>query len=354
VGVEARLRFSETGASQFTVAARDTESGTLSGSGAARGAQTGNMTLTLQRLRMLNREDLRATATGRLALAWTPQGATVTGALALDNAELSLARRSDVTIPEIEVVEINQADGDIPPARPRAPGPTANLDLTLTAPGRVYTRGRGLDAEWSLNARVRGTSAEPLLYGEARVLRGQFALAGRPFDLERGIIRLDGPLEETRIELVAERRDPELTTRVTLGDRLFDPTITFSSDPALPEDEVLPNMLFGRAAEDLSALEAAQLAASLSELTGRAAFDLTGVLRAAIGLQRFDVRQGESGVAVTGGRYLTRSVFFEIARSGLGEPGAKIEWRARPNLSIVTSFIGSGDQRVSVRWRKDY
>src|SRR5262249_9780874 len=135
---------------------------------------------------------------------------------------------------------------------------------------------------------------------------------------------------------------------------LSDPTITFSSDPALPEDEVLPNMLFGRAAEDLSPLEAAQMAASLAELTGRAAFDISGILRSAIGLQRFDVRQEQAGVAVAGGRYLTRSVYFEVSRSGLGQPGAKVEWRVRQNLSLVTSFLTSGDQRISVRWRKDY
>jgi translocation and assembly module TamB len=354
VDVDARLQFSETGASQFTIAARDPEGGTLTGSGSARGMRDGDMTLALQRLRLLNREDLRATASGDLAVNWSGQGARVSGALRLDEAQLSLQRRSRVVVPEIEVVEINQPYGDLPAPEPRGPGLKAELDLTVSAPGRVYTRGRGLDAEWSLNARVRGTSAEPLLYGEARIIRGQFALAGRPFDLERGVIRLMGPLDETRIELVAERRDTAITTRVQLGDRLFDPTITLSSDPAMAEDEILPNMLFGRSAEDLSALEAAQLAASLSELTGRAAFDLTGALRAAVGLQRFDIRQGEGGVVITGGRYLTRDVYFEVTRTGEGLPGARLEWRARRNLSLVTSFLSDGDQRVSVRWRRDY
>jgi translocation and assembly module TamB len=208
----------------------------------------GDMTLVLQRLRLLNREDLRATASGNLEVGWRESGTRVSGALRLDEADLSLQRRSRVVVPEIEVIEINQPYGDLPPPRPRGPGLKAELDLALNAPGRVYTRGRGLDAEWSLNARVRGTSADPLLYGEARIIRGRFALAGRPFDLERGVIRLMGPLEETRIELVAERRDAQLTTRVTLSDRLFDPTISFSSDPAMAEDEILPNMLFGRAA----------------------------------------------------------------------------------------------------------
>jgi autotransporter translocation and assembly factor TamB len=51
---------------------------------------------------------------------------------------------------------------------------------------------------------------------------------------------------------------------------------------------------------------------------------------------------------------LTRDVYFEITRTGEGLPGARLEWRARRNLSLVTSFLSDGDQRVSVRWRRDY
>lgn len=355
VDVDARLEFARDGASRFTISARDEDGGRLTGSGAAQRIREGRIDLDMQRLRFVDREDMRATATGDIALVWNREGATLAGDLALDTAEVTLSTRSDAVVPEIDVIEINRPGGDLPPERPRAAAAAAaNLDLRLTAPGRLYTRGRGLNAEWSLDARLTGTSIAPRIEGEARLVRGDFDLAGRPFELERGRIMLTGALEDTTVDLLAERSEPDLTARIAITGLLFDPTITLSSDPALPEDEILPNILFGRSSEDLSPLEGAQLAASLAALAGGAAFDIAGMARAAVGLDRFDVREDEAGVLISGGRYLTRDVYFEIQRTGLGEPGARVEWRARPQLSLVTSFLANGDQRVSVRWRRDY
>ncbi|MGE3250508.1 MAG: translocation/assembly module TamB domain-containing protein [Hyphomonadaceae bacterium] len=352
--VDARIEFTEAGASRFTIAATGPEGGRLTGSGSASGLRQGELDLSMRALRFVDREDISAMATGDITLAWTPEGARLSGALALDQAELTLVTRADAIIPEMEVIEINRPGGDLPPPRPRAPGPSAALDLRLTAPSRIYTRGRGLNAEWSLDARLQGRSNAPLIYGEARLVRGEFALAGRPFDIERGTIQLRGALEAATLDLLAERTEPELTARVAISGDLFDPTITFSSDPALPEDEILPHILFGRAQEDLSPLEGAQLAASLASIAGGSAFDIAGMARAAIGLDRFDVREDEEGIVVSGGRYLTRDVYLEFSRSGIGEAGTRIEWRVRPQLSLVTSFLGSEDQRASVRWRRDY
>ncbi len=47
------------------------------------------------------------------------------------------------------------------------------------------------------------------------------------------------------------------------------PAIELSSVPALPEDEILSRMLFGRSSVDLSALEAAELAGTLARFAGR-------------------------------------------------------------------------------------
>ncbi|MBL8552509.1 MAG: translocation/assembly module TamB domain-containing protein [Hyphomonadaceae bacterium] len=352
--VNARMEFVESGASRFTVAARDEGDGRLTGEGAARGMADGRMDLKLRGLRIIDNEDVEATATGDIAFEWAREGPKLSGALRLDRAQLTLATRAESVMPVIDVVEVNRPLDEAPRERPRAAGPVAALDLTLTAPGRVFTRGRGLEAEWSLDARLRGTSAVPLLYGEARLVRGEFNLAGQRFDLSRGTIRLAGAVENSIIDLLAERVSPDLTARIAVAGDLMDPDITLSSEPALPEDEILPQILFGRNAEELSPLEGAQLAASLGALTGAAAFDIAGMARAAIGLDRLDVREDGDGLLVTGGRYLTRDVYLELSRSGLGEPGTRVEWRVRPRLSLVTSFTSDGDQRASVRWRKDY
>ena len=116
----------------------------------------------------------------------------------------------------------------------------------------------------------------------------------------------------------------------------------------------LPQILFGRSVADLSALEAAQLAASLAALSGRASLDLVDAARAAAGLDRFNVRQDEDGgFLVAGGVYLTRDVYVEVARTGLGEAQSTVEWTIRPRLVLITSFLSSGDQRVSLRWRRE-
>ncbi|PZO54085.1 MAG: hypothetical protein DCF16_05920, partial [Alphaproteobacteria bacterium] len=144
------------------------------------------------------------------------------------------------------------------------------MDVRVRAPGRVFTRGRGVDAEWSLDLHLQGTSNNPLLFGEARAIRGTLALSGQPFEIEDARIVFRGDPLDAQIDLTAARDTADLSARIRLTGTARDPEVTFSSDPALPEDEILPQILFGRSVEDLSGFEAAQLAASLAALSGRA------------------------------------------------------------------------------------
>jgi translocation and assembly module TamB len=193
-----------------------------------------------------------------------------------------------------------------------------------------------------------------LVFGTARAVRGTLALSGQPFEIENALIEFDGDPLDARINLVAVRDTADLSARIRLIGTARAPEITFSSDPALPEDEILPQILFGRAVEDLSALEATQLAASLAALSGRASLDLVDAARAAAGLDRFNVRQDEDGgFLVAGGVYLTRDVYVELARTGLGQAQTRVEWTIRPRLVLITSFLTNGDQRVSLRWRRE-
>jgi translocation and assembly module TamB len=219
----------------------------------------------------------------------------------------------------------------------------------------VFTRGRGVDAEWALDLRLTGTSRNPQVYGEARAVRGTLALSGQPFEIDdNSRITFSGDPLDAEINLRATRDTADLTAYVHLTGTARDPEVSFTSDPGLPEDEILPQVLFGRSVEDLSALEAAQLAASLAALSGNASLDLVDAARAAAGLDRFNVRQDEDGgFLVAGGIYLTRDVYVEVARTGLGEAQSTVEWTIRPRLVLITSFLSSGDQRVSLRWRRE-
>jgi translocation and assembly module TamB len=228
------------------------------------------------------------------------------------------------------------------------------LDLRIRAPRRIFTRGRGAEAEWALDVRATGSPEAMRLFGEARLLRGQVNLAGRPFALSDGVVTFRGDPLDADVALTAEANATDLTATIKISGRLADPQIDVSSSPALPEDEILPQILFGANAQDLSPLQAAQLAASLATLAGRGSFDIADAARRAVDLDRLALREDASGVLVTGGKYITRDVYVEVSRGALGAASTSVEWQIKPRLFLVSSFLGNGDQRVAVRWRRSY
>ncbi|MEZ5973152.1 MAG: translocation/assembly module TamB domain-containing protein [Hyphomonadaceae bacterium] len=357
VDLNARMALDQRGVTIETFTASGPRGGRLTATGGSVNDRQGSITVNVDGMRVADRPDARAVASGELTLAWNGLTSSLTGDLNIAEANIDIASNPQAGIPTLDVIEINRPGEEDEPLdedqTARRNGATT-LNVNINAPGRIFTRGRGVDAEWSLDMRLGGTSAHPLVFGTARAQRGTLALSGQPFEIEDAVIEFNGDPLDARVNLTAVRDTADLTARIRLTGTARDPEITFSSDPALPEDEILPQVLFGRSVEDLSALEAAQLAASLAALSGRASLDLVDAARAAAGLDRFNVRQDENGgFLVAGGVYLTRDVYVEVARTGLGQAQTRMEWTIRPRLVLITSFLTNGDQRVSLRWRRE-
>ncbi len=352
--VNATLAFDDSGVSLQNFTATDGKAGRVTGSGRLNGQDSGKLDLKLANMRLVDRPDAQATGDGDLALEWRESGVAFTGEIRLSEAQISIVDAGAAPVPLIDVIEVNR-----PGPPPRASGNPASvipakLDVRVLAPGRIYTRTRGLEAEWSMDVRLTGDLPEPHLFGEARLVRGNFNLAGRRFDLERGVIKFAGEAGDAEVDVLASAVGPDLTANVALTGRAVDPQIALTSDPMLPEDEILPQLLFGRSSRELSGFEAAQLAASLATLAGQSAFDIAGVARAAANLDRLEVRQDSGGVLVAGGKYLTRDVYVEVTGGAQGRAGTAVEWQVRPRLFLISSFLANGDQRVAVRWRQEY
>ncbi len=356
IGLDARLGIGAQGVMIERFTASGPHGGRLSATGGGANPHSGEITVRVENVLVADRPDARALASGDLTFAWEGLHSTLSGALALQSADLDIAASPDAGIPTLEVVEVNRPgdEGESAPPTPAHRNGSTALDIAVTAPGRVFTRGRGLNAEWTLDLRLDGTARNPRLFGQARAVRGTLALSGQPFEIEEARITFDGDPLEAQIDMTAARDTADLSASLRLAGTARDPEITFTSDPPLPEDEILPHVLFGRSMQDLSPFEGAQLATSLAALSGRASLDLVDVARAAAGLDRFNVRQDEGGgFLVAGGVYLTRDVYVEVARTGLGQAQTRVEWTVRPRLVMITSFLGDADQRVSLRWRRE-
>lgn len=356
IDLDARVALDQRGVTIENFTASGPRGGRLTATGGSANAREGNIAVTVRDMLIADRPEARARANGELSLRWEGLVSSLTGEINIIEADIDIASNPEAGIPTIEVIEINRPgfENEHEEAPPPIRESRTTLDVRITAPGRVFTRGRGIDAEWSLNLQLGGTARNPRIFGTARANRGTLSLSGQPFEIDDATISFDGDPLDAEITLTATRDTPDLTAYLRLSGTARDPEISFTSNPGLPEDEILPQVLFGRSVEDLSALEAAQLAASLAALSGRASLDLVDAARAAAGLDRFNVRQDENGgFLVAGGVYLTRDVYVEVARTGLGQAQTRVEYTIRPRLVLITSFLGNGDQRVSLRWRRE-
>jgi translocation and assembly module TamB len=358
--VSVRAAFDQEDVDVAEVRGVDGHGGRINGQGRVSLARDGASTfrLDLQRFRLIENEQANATATGQATIARGADGKVrLSGELLVDEAEVAADPPAPSGVTPMDVKEINLPDDlqSMTLAQARR-GEGWALDVRLRAPRRIFLRGRGLDLEMSLDARVGGTTTEPDLSGVARVIRGDYDFASRRFIFDdRGVVYLSTRPQNIRLQLDATQEDPALTVTVRIRGTAARPEITLVSSPSLPNDEILAQVLFGRSASQLSAVEAAQLAAALSSLAGGGGFDIVGNLRSFAGLDRLAFGGGdEAGVTVSGGKYLTEDVYLELTGGGREGPSAQVEWRIRKNLSILSRIAGQAGNRIAIRWRRDY
>lgn len=314
--------------------------------------------LDLKGFRLIDNELATASATGQATVNRSADGKVkLTGDLTIDRADVAANPPTPSGVVAMDVKEVNRP-GDLPASLPGAEtrGQGWLLDVTLKAPRRVMLRGRGLDVELSLDAHVGGSTTYPDLSGTARVVRGSYDFAGKRFDFDTtSVVFLSTHAENIRLQLDATRDDTTLSVTARIRGTAAKPEITFTSSPSLPNDEVLAQLLFGRSASQLSAVEAAQLASALSGLAGGGGLDVIGNVRSFARLDRLAFGGDQTtGVTLSGGKYVTEDVYLELTGGGREGPSAQVEWRVRRNLSILSRIAGQAGNKIAVRWRRDY
>jgi translocation and assembly module TamB len=350
-------RFNDSQAVIERFQATDGLKGEVSGSGdlGLRQGSPSTLQLELTRFRVIDNDIAQARANGRLTAVRGADGnIRLTGAVNIDEAEISPELPGSNGIVKMDVVEINRPGGDpVETEKKTAGGPQIGLDLTLT--GReIHLRGRGLNVELAANARVRGTIAQPQLTGTANVVRGDYEFAGKRFVFDdRGSVILSTDPARIRLNLQAVREDPALTAVIKVTGSAAEPKIELTSTPALPQDEILSQVLFDRSAAQLSPFEAAQLASAVASLAGGGGFDVIGNLRELAGLDRLSFSGEASSLTVAGGRYITDDVYLEVIGGAERGAAVSVEWQVRRNLAITSKFGGEGDTSLSVRWRRE-
>ncbi|QGY04191.1 translocation/assembly module TamB [Methylobacterium mesophilicum SR1.6/6] len=195
------------------------------------------------------------------------------------------------------------------PGKPAVPF-DATLDVAVNAPSRIFVRGRGIDAELGGALRVTGSSASPNAVGAFAMRRGRLELVGQRLDFSRGKLIFAGSLTTPELDFAAETKAGDVTARVAVMGPADAPQFALTSDPVLPQDEILSRLLFKKAAGGLSPFQALQLAQAVAQLSGGAAGpDVFEQARKGLGLDSLDVSTGASGGPALGAsRYISDRV----------------------------------------------
>lgn len=317
-----------------------------------------NLAIQANAAQLIDRDDMKAQITGPISIKSDGSGGVISGDVALVRGSFRLGSATAAAqVPRLAVREINRPDEEGPP--PVAEDPW-RLDLGVKARNRLEVTGLGINSEWSADLKIGGTATSPRISGEADLIRGTYDFAGRRFDLERGSIRFVGESPPNPIlDIVAEGGIQGLNTTIRVTGRGQKPEISFSSIPALPQDELLSRLLFGTSITSLSAPEALQLASAVAALNNSGGgLDPINTVRSAIGLDRLrilpaDIVTGQ-GTSIAAGKYIGRRVYVEVITDARGYSATRLEYQITRWLSLLSTISTVGRQSVNVRVSKDY
>lgn len=358
----------------------------------------------LARFRALQRDEATATVSGDVRLTGNVAAPRLAAQLRVDHAELRVPERLPQNVRPIEVTVINSATGQVlsTPSQEASSSPLLSLalDVTVTMPGQVFVRGRGLDSEWRGRLTITGATAAPSLDGRLEVVRGTYDFLGKSATLNRGTITfVGGEKIDPAIDIQAQINSSNVIAIVRITGTATQPTIHLASQPPLPQDEILARVLFGTSISQVSAaqgLEIAQAAAALATGGGPGVLDR---IRQGLGLDRLSLGAANNtspfatigvpaysnpagvpnafgstgvgtsplppgtagaggvatGAAVSAGKYVANGVYVGVTQGvtgGSSSVDAQID--VTRHISIDTTAGQNNGAGVGVNWKLDY
>jgi translocation and assembly module TamB len=322
-----------------------------------------DLTITASNARPITSDNLQINVDANLTVRGQAQAAMdVGGKVLIRNAEIRIPSRLPAKVQALNVIRPGQK---VAAAAPAGPAPSINLNLVVDAPGQIFVRGRGVDAEMSGELRIRGSASKPQVAGGFDMRRGQLSVAGTTLDFSRGKVGFDGTGPGGKIDptldFVAEATGNGVTATLTIGGYASAPTIKLSSVPDLPQDEVLSYLLFRRSIKEIGPFQIASIAASLAELTGVGGegSNPLGQIRSGLGLDRLNVGGSSTGSGATleAGKYVTNGVYLGAKQGTSSDTGtgATLQIDITKGLKLQTDVgTGRGGNQVGLTYQFEY
>jgi translocation and assembly module TamB len=229
----------------------------------------------------------------------------------------------------------------------------AKLALTVSAPNRVFLRGRGVDAELGGELKIAGLSTAPRVSGGFDMRRGTLAMLGVQLTFSSGKVVLAGDAMP-ELDMTAQTTAGDITAYIAVTGPAAKPVFAFTSSPALPQDEILSRVLFQKPTGNLSAFQALQLANAVASLSGGG--DVFEKMRKNLGVDSLDVSSNASGGPVVGARRAINDRLSVGVKSGSRpqDNGVTLDLDITRHLRLQGGMDASGGSTAGVGAQYEY
>lgn len=295
-----------------------------------------------QSLRVSARADRRLAVTGNLQVRLLDSNLNIRGALKADQGLFILP---DENTPSLggDVVIKRSAGSTAPPpvgfngtpALPFSVSPTGkrtipDIVIALDMGSDFQVQGRGLKTRLAGTLNLVSSAQSgglPRLAGSLNTVRGTYKAYGQLLDIEEGVLRFNGPVDNPSLDILAIR--PNLTVRVgvQISGTALSPRVRLYAEPEMPEAQKLAWLVLGRSAASGGAESAVLQQAALALLGGNGK-GLSGGLASALGLDELSYRGAASNTdgstsaaAVTLGKRFSSNFYVAYERSVAGTLG---------------------------------
>jgi autotransporter translocation and assembly factor TamB len=319
-----------------------------------------SLELVLQDATLLNQDYVHVVCNGPLSFKGNNEEGSINGQLQVSDASVVIPERSYSTINTVDVVYINNPENAPKPQSleiNQTRWPLA-LDIHLNIPKSLTITGKDLDSSWKGELAVQGTAKTPLLFGDLKIVYGEYLFNGNPFSINQGMITLAGELDKkTTLYVIAHKDLDEVKVDVIVKGPVKNPAISFRSNPPLSQREILSWILFNRGTTEISPFQGAQLSESITNLsTPQQGPDVLSRIRSTFKIDRFEISRNPNdnngGVNVQVGKYISDNVLITVIKSDVNR--VAVEAALTDTIKLRAQVGDDSEGQLLIKWKRDY
>ena len=263
-----------------------------------------------ENLQVVNVPEARILASPKLDFAIAGNRIDVTGAVKVPQATLE-----PVTITNAVLSSSDEELVGGPPGQRQSQWLVVS-DIAITLGDKVSIDTYGLKGRVTGSIRTRTDELQVSRgAGELDVAEGKYVAFGRILDIARGrLIFNNGPLNDPGIDLRAQKVFPDVTAGVNVRGSLRAPRMTFFSDPAMPQSQIVSLILAGGSLDSVQ--NSSRQGAARNEALAQGGAIIAQQLGSRVGIEDIGIESDTTNdTSLVLGKYLSTHIYVSYGIS---------------------------------------